>query len=791
MSQTPVVSLDPTHNDISKALSLRHGANDRICVCAYTKNGDGRFHNQEYFVDGIDAAAQVIESNYKLPEVGAIWSNLQKLQPGATARSPETVDAYTNILIDVDRRVNKNEQGEKVNATDGERAVLLEVANKIMAFLAYGEFGWGKGVVADSGNGYHLEWATKPLDPTMGKEMYGRVLAVLRHKFESPDLNMQIDMSMKNETRVITVWGTWNRKYPHTEERPQRQTKILFSPRKLTPLSESLIDLVFLENPIPGDQPKTNTRKSGKDFPELNPDWLENYGPEHLCEWGLPFTPLNGSYEKGGETHYRLDNCITSNKSSDGFHRHHQGANARQTELILGDTLGMECFSDDCTEFGIGDWLRRLQELKGMKYPHRIFMDDAEELAEVFGAEDADAQSPPASLMGATDEAEEHVLVGNADGENVYVSVTHMDRVVPKPLEWMWDQRLLKFALNLFAGKPEKCKSLGALEIAAILSTGRDWPDGKKNALGPRTVLIMMSEDGLADVIWGRLAAAGADKSRIKAVTGVIVGEEMRKKKKKRLMALKTDLAALRSLVRKYPDAGLIIVDPISSYYGCNANKVEEVKPVLDGLKQLCEDVQIAILAVAHTNKRSDVDALQAVSGDTSVGGSFRAGWTFSEDPDKEGEFLMTNNKGNHAKDKSGLRLRPVGAVVLFPDGTEHEYPKVEWLGKTNLRAQDVQDKEKANTKDGSQDRKVSMAKSLLLMKFAQGREYKCTDLYDEAKKEGISADAMKRARRQLEKSEELDIIVEDRRATGGGYWWTVYNPDHVPDIELMDSEAM
>ena len=294
-------------------------------------------------------------------------------------------------------------------------------------------------------------------------------------------------------------------------------------------------------------------------------------------------------------------------------------------------------------------------------------------------------------------------------------------------------------------------------------------------------MIIMMSEDGLADVIWGRLAAAGADLSRVKAITGVIVGEQMRKKRKKRLLALKTDLMVLRSLVKKYPDAALIIVDPISSYYGCNANKVEEVKPVLDGMKQLCEDAGITILAVAHTTKRSDVDALQSVGGDTSVGGSFRSGWTFSEDPDKEDEFLMTNNKGNNTRDKSGLRLRPVGQMVKFPDGTEHEYPKVAWLGPTNLRAQDVQDKEKANSKEGGQNRKVSIAKAILLTKFAQNWEYKCTDLYDEAlAKEGISSDTMKRARKQLGENKQLDIIVEDRRGKDGHYWWTVYNPEQV-----------
>jgi hypothetical protein len=51
------------------------------------------------------------------------------------------------------------------------------------------------------------------------------------------------------------------------------------------------------------------------------------------------------------------------------------------------------------------------------------------------------------------------------------------------------------------------------------------------------------------------------------------------------------------------------------------------------------------------------------------------------------------------------VRVRPVGTLVRFPDGTEHEYPKIEWLGKTNLWAQDVQDKEKVNRKTGNQDR--------------------------------------------------------------------------------------
>ena len=70
-------------------------------------------------------------------------------------------------------------------------------------------------------------------------------------------------------------------------------------------------------------------------------------------------------------------------------------------------------------------------------------------------------------------------------------------------------------------------------------------------------------------------------------------------------------------------------------------------------------------------------------------------------------------------------------------------------------------------------------------VKFAQRRGYKCTDLYDEAAKEDKSVDAMKRARRQLGESKELDVIVEDRRSSGGGILvgCLVYNPDHQPTV--------
>ena len=192
-------------SEIIKALVLRHGQHDRICVGVYQRNGYGEFHLRQNFVDGIDAVARVIEDYYVLPDVGAIWSNLQKLQAGATSRSKETVEAYTNILIDIDRSVKTDAQNNKINAAEAEREVLLRTANRIAAFLREGEYGWGRGVIADSGNGFHLEYATAAFDPKTGKDLYSAVLAVLKAKFEATDVNLEIDLSVTNETRVITA----------------------------------------------------------------------------------------------------------------------------------------------------------------------------------------------------------------------------------------------------------------------------------------------------------------------------------------------------------------------------------------------------------------------------------------------------------------------------------------------------------------------------------------------------------------------------------------------------------
>src|ERR1700721_2109475 len=131
----------PEKSNFREMLLSRHDATDTICVsAAMLKTAgkyDGDFIVDEHFCNGVDEAADLVERTYQRDDIAAIWTNLQRLKPGSTARKKnKTIDAYTNILVDIDRRIKKDAAGVKINATDAERVVRREPADKVAGFLS-------------------------------------------------------------------------------------------------------------------------------------------------------------------------------------------------------------------------------------------------------------------------------------------------------------------------------------------------------------------------------------------------------------------------------------------------------------------------------------------------------------------------------------------------------------------------------------------------------------------------------------------------------------------------------
>lgn len=513
----------PNKSNFREMLLSRHDATDTICVSAAmlktAGKHDGDFIVDQHFCNGVDEAADLVERTYERDDIAAIWTNLQRLKPGSKARKKyKTIDAYTNILVDIDRRIKKDAAGVKINATEAERVVLRETADKVASFLSPQ---FGLATFADSGNGFHLSWRCEDMKPDEGREYYRELLAVLRHRFEQPDVNMEIDGSLFDDTQVVTVWGTWNRKYENTAERPQRQSELIYLP-SLLKMSYSDIMVICAENPAPKSVSQPNVAR-GTDADKLraDPEWLENYGVSDLVEFFGDFIAYEkyGEYEKGGEIHHSITPC-PCHKDED-FHEHSHERDCEIIEYPDGG-IGISCFSRD---FGLRTVIAKLNQLKGEKYPHRIYAEKPDEemlteLLDTFGAVWADAvvspvgelchqvncncgrahvlpQKPPELFE---DDKSFDLVRTKTDTGHSGLRVIRVSDSPDRPVDWLWPNRLP--AGGAFTcSDPIGCnKSMALIEMASRITTGQDWPDGEKNEYKARSVLICATEDELQTV---------------------------------------------------------------------------------------------------------------------------------------------------------------------------------------------------------------------------------------------------------------------------------------------------
>lgn len=359
-------------------------------------------------------------------------------------------------------------------------------------------------------------------------------------------------------------------------------------------------------------------------------------------------------------------------------------------------------------------------------------------------------------------EDKSHVLAEGKIDDTVYSLVTvRGDQVRTEKLEWLWPDRIPLGKITYFSGKPDCGKSVTLTDVVARVSSGREFPDAP-NPWGERKVLLGVSEDGLGDTVVPRLLAAGAKLENIELLQLVRVTKT--KSKKQRQFAFKSDMRLLRHALRKNPDIMLVALDPITGYWGADSNKDKEVRPIMDELSKICDEQRVTLIAVMHQNKRSDVSAVQKVLGASSVAGSARTVWGFSRDPEDRELCHMSLVKNNLSAKRTGLDYRLMSKKVDV-GGEMIAHATVEWLGENELNADDLAAKEKEIAKDGGRQKEKDKAAEFLTARFAGLPGWQCVELYRDAEAEGISIDALKRAKPGLR-------IVSKR--VGGHWWWVL-----------------
>ena len=184
--------------------------------------------------------------------------------------------------------------------------------------------------------------------------------------------------------------------------------------------------------------------------------------------------------------------------------------------------------------------------------------------------------------------------------------------VEPKPINWLWTEKIARGKLTLISGDPGLGKSLITVALASAVSNGARWPVGGGNA--PQgSVILLSDEDAIADTIRPRLDAAGADCSRVHALQMVQEiteeGETLN-----RGFNLATDVERLAAVVKRLGDVALIQIDPISAYLGgIDSHKNADVRALLSPLSDLAERFNVAIVVVTHLNKGSGAAMYRSV----------------------------------------------------------------------------------------------------------------------------------------------------------------------------------
>jgi DNA polymerase bacteriophage-type len=326
-------------------------------------------------------------------------------------------------------------------------------------------------------------------------------------------------------------------------------------------------------------------------------------------------------------------------------------------------------------------------------------------------------------------------------------------------IDWLWAGRFALGKIGLIAGLPDMGKGQIAAFLAAVVTRALALPCGEGNAPQGK-VLWFNAEDDHRDTVIPRLVAAGADLKRIAFINSARVGG------KDKTFNLATDLALLRRTLEDVEDVVLVIIDPMSAYLGVgkvDGHSATDVRGVLTPLKALVEEKHVALIGIAHFNKKDDVkSALLRVSDSIAYVAAARSVYTVLEDPeDKESKLFIRAKVNIAAASVQGLRYR-FGVKIVGYDkrlAKDIDAPFIEWVGPVDMTANEA-----LAAADGRSGEKLREAKEFLLERLKDG-PVKADDIYEEAKQCGIAQKTLNRAKKELN--------IRSRKATGqiAGEW--------------------
>ena len=321
-----------------------------------------------------------------------------------------------------------------------------------------------------------------------------------------------------------------------------------------------------------------------------------------------------------------------------------------------------------------------------------------------------------------------------------HVVLTSADSIKPRPVFWLWKNRLALGTLGLLAGREGVGKSTLGYWIAARITQGDLYGCF---AGTPKAVLVCATEDSWEHTIVPRLMAAGADLTRVYRVDvvtamNITVG-----------MSLPRDLEGVERAANEV-DAALMLLDPLVSRLGdLDTHKDAEVRQALEPLVAIADRVNMAILGIIHHNKSGSADPLQVIMASKAFTAVARSVHTVVPDPDDDTDTrrLFGTPKNNLGRgDLPTLTFTIASHAIDTDEGTAWT-GRLEWGEELAASISDAM----RRASDSSEDRSATSEATDWLSDYVamNGGQVLSADAKKDGAKAGHSVDSIKRARQR------------------------------------------
>ncbi|OLT29038.1 hypothetical protein BJF83_13120 [Nocardiopsis sp. CNR-923] len=327
--------------------------------------------------------------------------------------------------------------------------------------------------------------------------------------------------------------------------------------------------------------------------------------------------------------------------------------------------------------------------------------------------------------------------------------MTPASQIKPRPVRWMWQDRVPAGALTLLPGREGIGKSLALVWLTAQLTRG--MLPGIHHG-HPRPVIYAASEDSWAHTVVPRLMAAGADLHmvyRADVRTERITNDQ--RVSGVEPLTLPRDNTELTEEI-KGTGVAMLALDPLMSVIGSaiDTHRDRELRTALDPLTQLADDTGAAVVGLSHFNKAASSDPLNLITGSRAFSAVARAVVAVARDPDADdGSCVMSQAKNNLGRlDLPHLRYVVREATVRTDEG-ETRVGRLVFLGESARGVDDVLG-DTASGEDRTERDEAAEWLRAYLTDPAVGGEAPATEIYKAAGRDGIAQRTLQRARSRV-----------------------------------------